>query len=167
MGKRVIRLVLDNSSRMGRGVIRGVLTYGQRMNDWSFRPRTLNRAQHSAADLGPGDADAILGVIAPAIAAEWDGPNRRFAVNVSTNQHVDGGVNVSCDEQAVARMAADHLRGKGLTDFAFFGGDASHPRCRGFMSAILEAGHAVGLIDSRQDNQAVLADLERMIRGAA
>lgn len=132
-----IHLCLKLDSGFGRGILDGLSAYGGHRTDWRFG---IVSGHHSAT--GPPHADAFLGSVKPGHVERWDAKQRGMVVNTSRSHDFPGIVSVTCDDRRIGRLAADHLLGKGLTSFAYYG-PAPNRREEAFHERIQEAkGHS-------------------------
>lgn len=142
MAKRRIHVFLTPGSAMERGVLAGLAAYSHDKPDWQLNMWAGYRARDGAA-VSPGTADAAIGRITPAIAEQWSGEPRRPLVNVSRSMEVPGAANVTCDDAAIGRLAAECLLGKGLEHFGWIGVADAGPRYTQFARTLRRRGHHV------------------------
>lgn len=155
MARRRIVLAIENASAMGRGVIQGVAEFAHGRETWCFASVTEASRFVLGQEVTPETADAVIGVIRPDIAERWPGEHRRRVVNVSRGYYVRGGANVTCDDTAIGRTAADYLLGKNLHHFAFFGIDGDDARAQPFMQSIRRAGQTCRYLEAAVDDAAL------------
>jgi LacI family transcriptional regulator len=148
MAKRHLIFALAADMGMGRGVIMGAASYLHGRDDWvTWAVESVDR--RVIDNPGGPRPDAIIGRIPPELAAECRGRGGPVLVNVSRAHHIRPGVNVTCDDDAIARLAAEHLLGKGLEHFALYGNTAGWGR-RGeaFVEAVARGSGAVRVLDA-------------------
>lgn len=151
MAGRRIHLVLNSGGALGRGVLTGVAEYANHREDWSFHT-VPTQAIRLGADASPESGDAMLGAITTWLADAWAGEARGRMVNVSRSRDVDGAANVTVDDKAIGRLAAEYLLGKNLEHFAYFGPTTgSGPRCASFVQALELAGREVDVFATGDD----------------
>lgn len=137
MRKLLIALPLNN--RVARDIVRGVLAYNRRHTDWYVtlvqpgiplkvpRPETVAMITHRYSTIMRKMADDQG--IRYVVQGEGEGPG--------------GMPSVEIDEIALGRMAAEHLAGLGLKNFAFVGNESwqfTKPRCEGFAHGLASLG---------------------------
>lgn len=139
-----IGLVFDYSLAYCRGILRGIKRYAQTKESWVFTP------------IAPTpDATAALKRLRPAglVAHIFSEPLAEGLVSLKTPTVNVAGIlpdlrlpRVGLDDVTIGRLAAEHLIGCGLRNFAFIG----HPdhaysvrRDRGFLAHVESAGFAV------------------------
>ena len=158
MRPREIHVVLDAATAMGRAVLEGMAEHAGRRVDWRFHPVGRDGwRRYGLAALGPESADAIVGAIAPPIAEQWSGPARRRVINVSRGRNVAGAANVTCDDAAIGRLAAEHLLGKPVRHFAYAGVADTDARLESFERTVAAHGGAVEVLRLTDDAGAYLA----------
>ncbi len=155
MARRRILLAIENASAMGRGVIQGVAEFAHGREAWCFASITAASRLVWGQQVTCETTHGVIGVITPDIADRWPGEHRRRVVNVSRGQYVSGGANVTCDDAAIGRTAADYLLGKNLDHFAFFGADENDARAQPFMQAIRSAGQTCRYLEAAMDDAAL------------
>ena len=139
MAERRIYLAVPDNSAEGREIMIGVAGWAVGRCEWSFGV-VDHRGRRRRTASGAGGADGIIGGISGELAARWQGERRRYAVNTSALADVPGAINVTSDGEAVGRLAADFLLGKGLEHFAYYGPVAGSTRLTGFSEVIREFG---------------------------
>ncbi len=142
---RVI-LLIDTSRAYERGLIRGILKYSRLHGPWTLLRRTpaASGGQHSAtlSELSNWNADGIIWRESKlALHIEKLGIPTVYAPNTLVP---DRFTKILTNDTAIGIMAADHLLGLGLRNFAFYGVEAhfhwSLQRRQGFAQRIKEAG---------------------------
>jgi len=143
MPRHRIHLVLNSAAALGRGVMTGVAEYANRREDWSFHT-VPTQAIRQGADASPESGDAMLGAITSWLADAWSGEARGRLVNVSRGRDIGAAANVTVDDQAIGRLAAEYLLGKDLEHFAYFGPTTGGgPRHASYVRTLGRAGHKV------------------------
>lgn len=164
MTSRTILLLLQPASAMGRGIMAGVAAHAAGRSDWVFGTIPYEHIIPGTA-IGPDVADGVIATVRPEIARAWSGPARRFVVNVSRRADIPGCANVTCDDTAIGRLAAEHLLDKQLEHFAWFGNVApDNERLAAYRGALAEAGYEATVIDvatPAAEKDARLAELAR------
>ncbi len=165
-----IGLMLDPLSGYGSKILDGISRYVQRKPNW--RMAFFDRERKELAELvetWQGDA-IICTVVDPrfreAAASRKDIP----VINVAGLMDETQVCSVLSDDQAIGRMAAEHLLGRGFTNFAFVrkrdGTRYSQDRGAGFQAKVEEAGYkvtAISLSANHSDDEIIekLAGLPR------
>lgn len=139
MAKRRIHLAVPNSSAEGREIMIGVAGWAVGRCEWSFGV-VDRRGRRRRAASAAGEADGIIGRVSGELAERWEGKRRRYAVNTSASGDLPGAINVTSDGEAVGRLAADFLLGKGLEHFAYYGPVSGSTRLTGFSEVVREFG---------------------------
>lgn len=111
-----IHLAVSPATSLGRGILDGFAAYGGHRTDWRCGIVAANQP-----DIGPPHADALLGGVTPEMAKRWDASQRRRVINTSRSRDVADIASVTCDDVGIARLAAEHLLGKELPAFTYFG----------------------------------------------
>ena len=117
-GLKKLLLLVETTGYYGRSIIKGVDRYAAE-NDWeiTFEPRGIAEPLPRWLDSWDGD-----GVISRLVSADSSEQARRMGVPVvelagdRTNYKAD----IIVDERLLAKMAADHLIGRGFQHFAFY-----------------------------------------------
>ncbi len=134
-----VHVPLVLASAMGRCVVEGIVRYADRRRDWQFHS-ALPHAEELDDDLSPRTGGAIIGSILPEVMKHWTGRWRRRVVNVSRRRDIPGVANVTCDDGAIGRLAAEHLLAKDLAHFAFVGDINSGSRHHAFADTLRRCG---------------------------
>lgn len=145
-----VALLIETARGYGRGLLRGVVRYGRLHGPWTFyvAPGDFEQALPQMEAWGgtgiiarietPRVAQAILASGLPTIAVDLSEAQLRPGSALSSLPEV-----VS-DSHGAARLAAEHLLGRGLRRFAFVGIGGriwSARRREGFVERIEEAGY--------------------------
>ncbi len=114
-------LLIETSNRYGRDLLYGVRDWNRTGDRWAIRFSEQGRLAPLPSWLHEWAGDGIIArVDSPQIARAL----RRTGlpvVDVSAERFASEFPRVSVDNAAVARLAAEHLWGKGFRNFAFFG----------------------------------------------
>lgn len=145
-----IALLIETSSSYGRGLLRGIAQYARLYGPWSLyiEPGSLDGPVPRLEDWG---AQGIIALIR----------TRRFAEKIRGSNVPTVDLDfalpelapwpVCSDEVAVGRLAADHLLGCGLRNFAFCGWGSAfwweRVRQDAFLEGIRAAGHPCHLYE--------------------
>lgn len=164
MLEKTVILISNKATTGGRGIIRGVASRVHEHEIWTVG--TIQGADHHAAgsQTSPEAVDGIIGRISPSIAEQWSGPRRRFLGNVSRVEDIPGANNVTPDDAAIARLAAEHLLEKRLEHFAYFGPSNGRQRKDVFLE-LVEADHGpAARLNSDETDRALTAQLKKLPR---
>ena len=142
---RKVALLIETSNRYGRDLLYGVRDWMQQGERWAIRFTEQARLAPLPGWLREWEGDGIIArVDSPRIAAALRQTGRPV-VDVSAERDASEFPRVSVDNAAVARLAAEHLIGRGFRRFAYFG-DAqflwSRERGREFRRRLAEEGRA-------------------------
>lgn len=138
-----VALLIETSNRYGRDLLYGVRDWSRTGDRWAMRFTEQARLAPLPAWLAEWRGDGIIArVDSPRIAAAL----RRTGlpvVDVSAERYASEFPRVSVDNAAVARLAAEHLLGKGFAHFAYVGDPAflwARERGAEFRRALAAAG---------------------------
>ncbi len=142
---RKVALLIETSNRYGRDLLYGVRDWMQQGERWAIRFTEQARLAPLPGWLREWEGDGIIArVDSPRIAAALRQTGLPV-VDVSAERDASEFPRVSVDNAAVARLAAEHLIGRGFRRFAYFG-DAqflwSRERGREFRRRLAEEGRA-------------------------
>lgn len=158
--KRNVALLLQLYQNFDQGVLRGIVTYARECGRWSLYVE--EEAVHWLPDMRdwkgdgfivnfdePRFARAIRGIGKPVVALGggkgWHDPRSRIPY-------------VATDDEAIGRLAAEHLLGCGLRHFAFCGYAPTRTnawvtsRCRAFRDRLARAGFDCLVFNGRYTN---------------
>ena len=140
---RKVRVMAAGWGAPGNALLAGVLRYVRPRYCWSLRRGHVDDKQFQHVIQEP--TDGVVGMIAR---SDWIEAFRRRGIPVvsTTGQRLVAGVHrVSVDDDAVGRLAAEHLRGLGLQHFAAVSVrryDLGRRRVAGFRKALPEGCRA-------------------------
>jgi len=145
---RKVALLVEWSRNFGRGVLRGIGQYVQTHGRWKVYHTERKLSDTAPSWLRNWQGDGIIARI----------ENRKLAAQikqlglpvVDLFEHEDGGTipAVITDNQAIARLAAEHLIERGLRHFAYCGLPgvfSSDDRSRHFVEHLTALGYAVSV----------------------
>lgn len=119
-GEPNIAVIVETSNSYARGILRGIHDYA-RSRRWTLYLTEHGRHEFDESFAGDWTFDGIIARIETdrmaRIIRAMDVPT----VDVSAARLVQGIPWVETDDEAITRMALDHLRDCGLQNFAFFG----------------------------------------------
>jgi len=116
-----VALLVESSNAYGRGLLRGVASYVRAHGGWSIQLPEMGRGGPVPDWLEHWRGDGILARIENEAIAEAVRAKGVPAIDLSAARLLEGLPWVEVDEAAVARMAVDHLRGRGFEHLAFVG----------------------------------------------
>lgn len=120
-GVRKVALLIETSNRYGRDLLYGVRDWMREGERWAIRFTEQGRRAPLPTWLKDWRGDGIIArVDSPQIAAALR-RTRLPVVDVSAERFSSEFSRVSIDNDAVARLAAEHLATKGFLDFAYCG----------------------------------------------
>jgi LacI family transcriptional regulator len=118
--KRHVAVIVESSNSYARGVLRGIHDYA-RSRGWTLYLTEHGRHEIDESFAGNWKFDGVIARIETdpmaRIIAAMDVPT----VDVSAARLIEGIPWVETDDEAITRLALDHLRDCGLQNFAFFG----------------------------------------------
>jgi LacI family transcriptional regulator len=141
--RRRIALFIETSNAYARGLLRGIQAYAREHGSWSSHLPELGRGDRRLAWLSDWEGDGIIARVENAAIARAVAAKNLPAIDVSAARRLPELPWVETDDAAIAQLAAEHLRGRGLRHFAFYGNAVfawSRARERHFAAAIRDAG---------------------------
>jgi LacI family transcriptional regulator len=138
-----VALLIETSNAYARGLLRGIRAYIREHRSWSIYLGEHRRGEPAPHWLQRWHGDGIIARIENAAIAEAVVASGIPAVDVSAARHVPNLLYVETDDAAIARLAADHLLGRGFRHFAYCGDPAfnwSNWREEHFQQRITQAG---------------------------
>lgn len=147
---RRIALLVESSNAHARGVLRGVASYLRAHGAWSVFLYEQSRGDPPPAWMKGWRGDGILARIENAETAALVRAPGLPVVTVSQSPHALRFPRVLPDDQAVARLAAEHLTERQLHSFGYCGfSDLLWSKLRGdtFERALRSAGYPVSRLD--------------------
>lgn len=116
-----VALLVESSNAYGRGLLRGVASYVRAHGGWSIQLPEMGRGGPVPDWLEHWRGDGILARIENEAIAEAVRAKGVPAIDLSAGRLLPELPWVEVDEPAVARLAVDHLRGRGFEHLAFCG----------------------------------------------
>ena len=119
--QRRVALLIESSRSYGRGVLRGIARYAHSQGTWALRHHEMMIDADPPDWLKRWDGD---GVIARIESEKMVRVIRRLKipiVDVRCRRNLRGVPRVETDDRKVVQLAIDHLRERGLRQFAFCG----------------------------------------------
>lgn len=143
--RRQVAVLIETSNAYARGLLQGVVHYIREHLPWSFHLMEQGRGDDPPPWLAGWDGDGIIARIETPRIARAVVKTGLPAVDLSAARLVPDLPWVETDDEAIARLAADHLIERGFKRFAFCG-DArfnwSVWREKHFFERLKAAGHA-------------------------
>src|SRR5262245_20105174 len=144
-GKQVA-LLIETSNAYARGLLRGIMAYvRERHEPWAFRLTEHGRGEVGRHELAGWKGHGVIARIENDLIAATLRRLKRPVVDVSAARLLPELPWVETDDAAIARLAADHLLGRGLRHFGYCGDGRfnwSRWRSEHFAAYLKEAGHA-------------------------
>ncbi len=138
-----VALLIETSNAYARGLLRGIVRYTEQHPPWSLQVLEQGRGDDPPSWLQQWNGDGIIARIEKPSIARAVLRKRLPAVDVSAARLAPSLPWVETDDERIAKLAAEHLIGRGFRHFAFCG-DArfnwSLWRERHFTEHLQEAG---------------------------
>lgn len=151
--QRRVALLIESSNAYGRGLLHGVVSYVREHRPWSFYVVEQGRGDPPPPWLANWDGDGIIARIENSKIARAIVKSGLPAVDVSAARLVPALPWVETNDISIAKLAAEHLLGRGFKHFGYCG-DArfnwSKWRLAHFVDAIQFAGFKCGVYQPRE-----------------
>lgn len=141
--RRRVALLIETSNAYARGLLEGVMTYVRRHDPWSLYLPELRRGEVPSDWLSQWKGDGIVARIENAATARAVAATQLPVVDVSSARLLPDVPWVETDDEAIARLAFDHLRDRGFKQFAYCGDSRfnwSRWREEHFVQRVVDAG---------------------------
>jgi LacI family transcriptional regulator len=119
--ERNVAVIVETSNSYARGVLRGIYEYARTRHGWTLYLTEHGRHEIDESFAGNWKFDGVIARIETdrmaRIITALDVPT----VDVSAARLIEGIPWVETDDEAITRLALDHLQDCGLQNFAFFG----------------------------------------------
>jgi LacI family transcriptional regulator len=141
--RRRVALLIESSNAYARGLLEGVAAYVRRHQSWSIFLPEQRRGDAPPPALARWHGDGVIARIETAAVAEAVGRLCLPTIDVSAARQVPAIPWVETDDDAIARLAAEHFLGRGFRHLAFCGDPRfnwSKWRCERFCRLAGEAG---------------------------
>lgn len=122
--RRSVALLIETSNAYARGVLSGIVKYMRDHQRWSIYLPEQERGGRPPSWLSHWKGDGIIARIETDKIARAIRKTGRPVVDVSAARHLPGAPWVETDDQAIAKLAAEHLMERGFHHFAFCGDPA-------------------------------------------
>src|SRR5688572_27440211 len=119
--RRRVALLIETSNAYARGLLEGVMTYVRRHDPWSLYLPELRRGEVPKDWLAQWKGDGIVARIENVATARAVAATKLPVVDVSSARLLPEAPWVETDDEAIARLAFDHLRDRGFRQFAYCG----------------------------------------------
>jgi LacI family transcriptional regulator len=118
--RKRVALIVETSNEYARGLLHGIRAYVRERGNWDIDLDERRRGE-ATGSLGRFGGDGVIARIENAAIAAEVLACRLPCVDVSAARQVPGIPWVETDDAAIARLAFEHLRGRGLRHFAYCG----------------------------------------------
>jgi LacI family transcriptional regulator len=145
-----VALLVEMSNSHARGMMHGIRRYIREHRPWTIQFGEQSRDAAPPRWLRRWRGDGIIARISDARVAEAVLDTGAPAVDIGSLQLVPGLPSVETDNEAIGRLAAEHLVERGFKHFGYRGiGGISWSEVRGrhFGLALAEGGHACSTLD--------------------
>ena len=166
-----VALLIETSNAYARGVMRGIVSYMREHQSWSVYLSEHSRGDEPPLWLAKWKGHGVIARIENEAIAKAVKRLRVPVVNVSAARLISSLPWVETDDAMIARLAADHLLGRGFKHFGFCGDEQfnwSKWRRDHFQSLIVKAGHQCSICDLRPrqmaDSEATVEDIGKWMR---
>ena len=151
-----VALLIESSNAYGRGLLHGVVAYVREHRPWSFHFVEQGRGDAPPEWLADWDGDGIIARIENKRIAKAIAASGLPTVDISAARLIPTLPWVETNDEAIAKMVAEHLLERGFRHFGFCG-DArfnwSQWRGRHFSEAIRKAGFECAVHQPRETRQ--------------
>ncbi|HEV2972380.1 MAG TPA: DNA-binding transcriptional regulator [Pirellulales bacterium] len=149
MAKRPeVALLIETSNSYARGLLRGIYAYLREHDPWSIYLPELGRGDAPPNGLNSWRGDGIIARIENPQIAKAVRQTRAHAIDVSAERLIPDLPGVETDNEAIARLAFEHLFERGFRHMAYCGGGGfqwSVERHRWFTQLAEESGCTVSV----------------------
>lgn len=121
MNRRSVALLIETSNAYSRGVLDGIIDYVRQHEAWSIYLPEQERGARPPSWLSRWRGDGIVARIETDEIARAVLRTKLPAVDVSAARHVPDIPWVETDDEAITKMAADHLIERGFRNLAYCG----------------------------------------------
>jgi|SRR5579883_1424617 len=118
--RRHVAVIVETSNSYARGILRGIHDYA-RTRGWTLYLTEHGRHEIDESFSGQWRFDGVIARIETDAMAKIIAAMGVPTVDVSAARLIEGIPYVETDDEAITRLALDHLRDCGLQNFAFFG----------------------------------------------
>jgi LacI family transcriptional regulator len=153
-----VALLIESSRSYGRELLMGIAKYVRVHGPWSIEFEEGDPAEHFPKWFGRWNWDGIIARVSTPEIAEVISRSGVPVVDLSASLPEAGFPRIRSDEEAVGRMAADHLLERGFKNFAFCGfngNDWSDLRRSSFVRRTSDAGFECQVFQDRGPSQSL------------
>lgn len=146
-----VALLIESSRSYGRGLLEGIAAYVRIGRRWSLRHQEMSFDAATPAWLHDWKGDGILARIESTEMATTIQELGIPTVDLRCWKGVPGVPQINTDDEAVVRMAIEHLRHQGLNSFAFCGFEGADYSVRrlGWFRELLGSDESAAVYESR------------------
>jgi len=119
--QKSVAVIVETSNDYARGILRGIHDYAHVRRDWAIYLAEHGRHELDESFAGRWKFDGVIARIETELTARIIASMKVPAVDVSAARLAPGIPWVETDDEAITRLAIDHLRDCGLQNLAFFG----------------------------------------------
>lgn len=121
MDEKNVAVIVETSNSYARGILRGIHEYARTRRGWTLYLTEHGRHEIDESFAGSWKFDGVIARIETDRMARIITAMNVPTVDVSAARLIEGIPWVETDDEAITRLALDHLRDCGLQNFAFFG----------------------------------------------
>jgi LacI family transcriptional regulator len=141
-GRRAVALLIETSNHFAREILHGIRGYTREREPWAIRLGERKRGDDPPAWLKRWKGDGVIARLENARIARGILSTGLPVVNVSAARPVPGFPSVKTDDEAIARLAAEHFAVRGFRSLAFTG-------VRGYRWSELRRDHFARVVAER------------------
>lgn len=119
--KRKIALIIETSNSYARGLLHGIRDYTRTHKNWSIYLGEHSRGRSKLFWLKKWSGDGIIARIENKNIADVILESRLPTIDVSSGRYIPSLIWVETNDEAIAKLAAEHLISCGLKNFAYCG----------------------------------------------
>src|SRR5688500_4727799 len=142
--RKKVALLIETSNAYARGLLGGVIAYEQRHGSWSVFVPEQERGSAPPRWLAQWKGDGIIARIETDTIANAIRQTQLPLVDLSAARHIPDAPWVETNDQAVSKLAAEHLLQRGFRNIGFCG-DPSFNWSKWRLEAFRRAVHGHGI----------------------
>ena len=119
--RKNVAVIVETSNDYARGILRGIHEYARVRPDWTIYLTEHGRHEIDESFAGNWKFDGVIARVETELTARIISLMNVPTVDVSAARLIPGIPWVETDDEAITRLAIDHLRDCGLQNLAFFG----------------------------------------------
>jgi len=150
--QKSVALMIETSNAYARNLLSGIVSYIRTIEPWSIYLPEQQRGASPPSWLKHWKGDGLIVRIETDVIATAVRKLKMPVIDVSAARHVPNIPWVETDDAAIAKLAYEHLRERGLTHFAFCGEPEfnwSRWREQAFVQCAKEAGRECSIFHSK------------------